>query len=418
MRRVVIIVENLPVPFDRRVWSEATTLAENGYHVSVISPMMRGYDAAYEELDGVHIFRHPLYESEGSARGYLREYASAFWGQLRLAVKVKREQGFDVIHACNPPDFIFAVAALFKIFGVKFVFDHHDLCPELFEAKFNKRGVFYRFLRLAEKLTFGLADVSIATNQSYKRVAVQRGGMRASDVYVVRSGPKVEKLKLSPPVAAHRQGKKFLVGYVGVIGRQEGLDFLLESASRVLTQMGRDAVQFAVVGDGPQLAAVKQEAEDLGVADNFTFYGRASDSVLLEVLNTADVCVNPDRMSAMNDQSTMNKVLEYMTLAKPIVQFDLTEGKHSAGKASLYARPDDAADFADKIIELLENEDKRAEMGALGRARILNELSWAHSAPVLLKAYDAVFNGRGAAPMRKPRSLDHRPFASTRPSAS
>lgn len=401
-KRVLIIVENLPVPFDRRVWSEATTLAANGYDVSVISPALKDYETPYEEIDGVHVWRHPLAQSDDSAFGYLKEYASALYWQFRLAWRVRRSRGFDVIHACNPPDLIFLVAGFFKaFFGTKFVFDHHDLSPELYEAKFGRRDAFWSLLRIFERLTFALADVSIATNESYRDIAIRRGGMRAEDVFVVRSGPNLDRIRIRPPKADIRKGAEILIGYVGVIGRQEGLDLLIEAARDVIAERGAGKVHFAIVGGGPKFEAMQALAAERGVADHFTFYGRASDDVLLDVLNTADICVNPDRASDMNDKSTMNKIMEYMALGKPIVQFDLHEGRQSAGGASLYAKRDDTEDFAKKICQLIVQKSKRDRMGALGRERIATRLSWEHSAPALLRAYERVYekgrSGVGAA---------------------
>ncbi len=393
-RRVLIIVENLPVPFDRRVWAEATTLAEAGYQVSVISPMMKGYAQSYEEIDGVHIYRHPLAEA-GSGAGYLREYAGALANQFRLALKIRRERGFDVIHACNPPDLIFLVAAFFKFTsGVRFIFDHHDLCPELYEAKFGRTGLMRSALLLLERATFALADISIATNESYREIAVARGRMKADRVFVVRSGPRLDRMVIRSGDPALKRGRRFLVGYVGVVGKQEGLDLLVGAVAHLVNHVGRTDVQFAIIGDGPELAAVKALAAAKGVAAYMDFYGRVDDALFLSALNTADICVNSDTACAMNDKSTMNKILEYMALGKPIVQFEMTEGRRSAGAASLYARPDNVADFALKIDTLLTDPELRRNMGALGRDRVLTQFSWAHSAPVLLRAYAAVFTRR------------------------
>ena len=400
-KRVLIIVENLPAPFDRRVWSEATTLAAAGYDVSIICPALKGCESRRETIDGVHIYRHPIREADGSALGYLREYAGALFWQMRLALRVWRERGVDVVHACNPPDLIFLVALIFKLFGKKFIFDHHDLCPELFEAKFGKRGLFWRFLFAAERLTFLAADVSIATNQSYRRIAIERGRMKPEDVFVVRSGPKLDKLEIRSPKPELKKGADFLVGYVGVIGPQEGLDLLVDAAAVLKERYAPARVHFAVVGGGPALESIKTLARERGLADDFTFTGRASDDLLLDILNTADVCVNSDRWSEMNDKSTMNKIMEYMALGKPIVQFDLHEGRESAGAASLYARPDDPEDFAEKIAYLIEHPDDRARMGAIGRQRIVENLSWAHSAPALLAAYKRVLAKGAPAPARR-----------------
>src|SRR3990167_8483233 len=394
-RNVLIIVENLPVPFDRRVWAEATTLVEAGYGVSVISPKLKNYLADYEEIDGVHVYRHRLPEAGDRRFGYLHEYATALVEQTRLAFKVRRERGFDVIHACNPPDLIFLVAALFKLlFGVRFIFDHHDLCPELFEAKFGRKGFFHAALLLLERMTFALADVSIATNESYRDIAVGRGRMAPDKVFVVRSGPRLERMTIAPADPPLKHGRKYLVGYVGVIGRKEGLDLLVSAASHLVGQIGRRDTHFAIIGDGPELAAVKMLAAEKGVDDYFTFYGRVPDDLFLKVLNTADVCVNSDRCCAMNDKSTMNKILEYMALAKPIVQFELTEGRRSAGGASFYARADNVADFAMKIDALLGDPELRRDMGAIGRERVVRQFSWNYSAPVLLRAYAKAFESR------------------------
>lgn len=390
-RRVLIIVENLPVPFDRRVWAEATTLREAGYEVSVISPVMKGFTAPYELIDGVHVYRHPLSEA-GSGAGYFREYAGALLNQFRLALKVRRERGFDVIHACNPPDLIFIVAAFFKLFfGVRFIFDHHDLCPELYEAKFGRKGLMHAALLAFERATFALADVSIATNESYRDIALARGRMKPSRVFIVRSGPRLDRVVIRPGDPALKRGRRFLIGYVGVIGRQEGLDLLVGAIVHLVNHVGRTDVQVAVIGDGPELRSVKALATEKGVDGYMDFYGRADDALFLDALNTADVCVNSDRACAMNDLSTMNKILEYMALGKPVVQFETTEGRRSAGAASLYARPDNVADFALKIDMLLSDPELRRNMGALGRERVLTQFSWAHSVPALLRAYESAF---------------------------
>lgn len=390
-RRVLIVVENLPVPFDRRVWAEATTLAGHGYTVSVISPKGKGFESEYEFLDGVHVYRHDLPPEGNSAGGYLREYGSALYNELRLALKARREQGVDILHGCNPPDLIFLVAWVMRLFGVRYLFDHHDICPELYEAKFDKKGLLWKAMVVFEWLTFKSATVSIATNESYAEIARRRGGMKAEDVFVVRSGPKIEKLELRAPKPELKKGAKYLIGYVGVIGQQEGLDLLVDSAEHMIRKIGRTDVHFGIVGGGPALEEIQADVAARGLDGYFTFTGRAPDDLLLDMLNTADVCVNPDRVTPMNDLSTMNKIMEYMTLAKPIVQYELKEGRASAAEASVYARPNDTVDFAEKIAELLDDPERRAEMGRIGRERVLSSLSWAHSVPNLLAAYDRAF---------------------------
>jgi glycosyltransferase involved in cell wall biosynthesis len=393
-RKVLIIVENLPVPFDRRVWQEAGALRDAGAAVSIICPTGKGYESLYEVIDDIHIYRHPLPEAGGGALSYLTEYARALSAELRLALKVLRERGFDAIHACNPPDLIFLVALPFKLVGKRFVFDHHDINPELFEAKFGRRGFFWRLLLAFERLTFLLADVSIATNESYRRIAIERGRMRPDDVFVVRSGPDLRRVGPTAPNPVWRNGRKHLLGYLGVMGEQEGIDLLLEALAD-LVRRGREDIQLCLVGSGPALEHLKGESTRLGLDPYVTFTGRLPDKDLFEMLSTADVCVNPDRVNVLNDKSTMNKIVEYMAVGKPIVQFDVTEGRFSAGGSSLYAKANDPADLADKIETLIDAPEMRRHMGDIGRHRVEQELAWSHQAPRLIEAYARLF-GKGS----------------------
>ncbi len=386
--KVLIIVENLPVPFDRRVWMESTTLAKAGYQVCVICPTGKGYESLREDLDGIHIYRHWLPPEKSSALGYLREYSSALWAEWRLARKVRKEFGFDVIHACNPPDLIFLVALWFKLFHrTKFVFDHHDLTPELYESKFNKRGIYYQMMRLAERLTFALADRVISTNESYKQVAIDRGRKKPENVQVVRSGPDLSRFNPVAPDERYKNGRKWLVGYMGVMGEFDGVDHLVRAAHHLIKEKGREDIQFCFVGSGPCIEELKQLAVELDIASYVEFTGRVSDADMISRLSSCDVCVDCDPLNPLNDKSTMNKILEYMALARPIVQYDMLEGRRSAGDASLYARPNDVEDLAAKILELLTNEARRKEMGETGRRRMVNELEWRHQAPRLLNLY-------------------------------
>ena len=373
-KHILIVIENLPAPFDRRVWQEATTLKENGADVSIICPKMKGYDKSYERLEGIDIYRHPLPIEGHGAFGYLMEYGTAIFWEAWLSCKIFLKKRFHVIHGCNPPDLIFITALFFKLFGVKYVFDHHDINPELYLAKFNKQDFFYRSMLFFERMTFRAADYSIATNESYKKIAIERGGMEADKVSVVRSGPSLKRLKLTAGDPAYKKGRDFLVGYVGVIGVQEGLDLLLESVQHIVKK--RDDVQFAIVGSGTALDEIKLLADELGVKDYVDFYGRVSDEKLVDILNTCDVCVNPDRPTEMNNLSTMNKIMEYMALRKPIVQYDLKEGRASALEASLYAENDNTQNFAEKIMFLLDNEEESKRMADFGYDRVINTLSW------------------------------------------
>jgi glycosyltransferase involved in cell wall biosynthesis len=314
--------------------------------------------------------------------------------QFGLAVRIAFTRGFDVIHGCNPPDTIFLIARIFKLFGKCFIFDHHDINPELYEAKFGRRDLWYRLLCRLERWTFATADVSIATNESYRRIAIERGGMPPSRVFVVRSGLDLARVTALPPRASLRRGKRYLVGYVGVLGKQEGLDLLLNAVAYMRRELHRDDVHFVVVGDGTELPVLRQLSRTLAVDDCVEFTGRIADAPLWEILSTADVCVNPDRANDMNDKSTMNKILEYMAFGKPIVQFDLTEGRYSAGEASLYALRDNVTDFALKLCELLDDPERRRTMGAIGRRRLEAGLSWDHQVPRLLQAYETAMNLR------------------------
>jgi glycosyltransferase involved in cell wall biosynthesis len=394
-RKILILVENLPSPFDRRVWQEAGTLRDAGYGVSIICPTGKGCEKKRELVDGIDIWRYDLPKEGSGALGYLVEYSAALLMTFLLSLKVWWKSGFDVVHACNPPDLFFLVGGFFKLFGKKFVFDHHDANPELYEAKFGRRGFLWKVMLWLEKLTFKTADVSIATNHSYRRIAIERGGMEPDKVFVVRSGPSLERMKIVPPVEALKKGRRYLVGYVGVMGKQEGIDYLLRAAAHLVHEMKRGDVHFGLVGGGTSLDEMKALAQELRVSDQVSFTGRVSDGALLAMLNTADVCVNPDVANEMNDISTMNKVMEYMALGKPIVQFDLAEGRFSAGEASLYARRNDAADLALKIAELLDDPARRAAMGAFGRRRVENELEWRHEAPKLIAAYEALWGPAG-----------------------
>jgi glycosyltransferase involved in cell wall biosynthesis len=393
-KRVLIIVENLPVPFDRRVWQEATTLQQAGYQISIICPKSKGYERGHEVIDGIYIYRHSLPLEASGALGYAMEYTWALFWWFFLAWRVLLSRGFDVIHACNPPDTIFLVGGFFKLFGKKFIFDHHDINPELYEAKFGRRDKFYKLLIALERWTFRTADVSIATNESYKRIAIERGGMRPERVFVVRSGPDLRRLKIIPPVPELKRGRRYLVGYVGTMGKQEGIDYLLRAAQHIVRDLKRTDIHFGLVGGGTEVEEMKTYAQSLGVGDYVTFTGRVPDQQMLEMLNTTDVCVNPDVANEMNDKSTMNKIMEYMALGKPIVQFDLTEGRYSAQEASLYAEKNDERDLARKIIQLLDDPRQREEMGLLGRRRVETELEWKYEAPKLLLAYDLVFSAR------------------------
>jgi glycosyltransferase involved in cell wall biosynthesis len=388
-RKVLIIVENLPVPFDKRVWKEALALREAGYEVAVLCPRGKGYERGYELLEGVHVYRHPASGEGNSLFGYLWEYGSALVWEVLYTWWIYLLRGFQVIQGCNPPDNIFLVALPFKAFGVKYIFDHHDLNPELYFSKYERRDAFLRAQIKLEQWTFRAADVVMSTNNSYRDVAIARGGIAPSDIFVVRNGPDLATFRAVPPNPERRAGKKYLVGYVGNMSIQEGLDLLLDVAEQI-KKSGRDDVFFTCVGGGPSLRDLQKGVETRRLGDVIRFTGRISDEELLEILSTADVCVNPDKPCQMNNLSTMIKIMEYMALGKPIVQFDLKEGRYSAGQASLYA-DNSVEDFAAKILWLLDHPEERQKMGAFGRSRVETDLAWKYSVGNLLRAYDRVF---------------------------
>ncbi|MDN3513888.1 MAG: glycosyltransferase family 4 protein [Candidatus Brocadia sp.] len=395
-KRILIIVENLPVPFDRRVWQEACSLKKAGYEVSIICPSGKDYEKRYEVIDGIYIYRHPIPFDARSALGYLCEYGCALFWEFVLSLYLFYKRGFDVIQACNPPDLIFIVGGFYKLFfGKKFVFDHHDINPELWLAKGGRKKLFYKLLLLCERLTFMTSDVSIATNMSYKDIAVKRGKMKDDEVFVVRSSPIVENIeKFIPKIVDEslKKGKKYMVGYVGVMAKQDGIDYLLNAIDYIINNKGRKDIFFVLIGKGPEWQYLINRAKELNL-DNFVcFTGRISDKEMVTLLSSCDVCVNPDIVNEFNDKSTMNKIIEYMILAKPIVQFDMKEGRFSAQEASLYARPNDPIDFGDKILELLDDPQRCKTMSAFGKRRVKEDLSWTNSEKELLMAYNYLFS--------------------------
>ncbi|MBI5058230.1 glycosyltransferase family 4 protein [candidate division KSB1 bacterium] len=388
--KVLILVENLSVPFDRRVWQESTTLAAAGWQVSVICPRMMDRKP-YEQLSGVSIYRYPLPYTARGALGYAVEYPWAMLFTFVYAVYVFFRRGFHVIHGCNPPDLFFLVALPFRLVGVKFLFDQHDLGPETFQSKFPGRGgAMLKLLNWLERLTYQSASAVLATNESYQRVARERGGVQPDRIWVVRSAPDLKRFVATAPNPALKRGKAYLVSYLGTMGQQDGIDYLLRSIKVITREWGRTDIQFTLLGGGENLPNLKQLAADLGLGDDVLFTGRVSNEVVCETLSTADVCVAPDPVSPLNNVSTMNKILEYMAMSKPIVSYRLVESAYSAGPAAVFAADNDETDFARKIIELLAAPERGRELGRQGYERLHNELSWEHSTRNLLAAYTSL----------------------------
>lgn len=386
---ILIVVENLTVPLDRRVWQEARTLQEAGYTVSIVCPKGGKYTAPYEVLEGIHIFRHPLpYEADG-ALGYAVEYSWAVGWEFALSVKAYWKVGFDVVQACNPPDLLFLIGGFWKyLFGKRFVFDHHDINPELFEAKFNKRGRFHKLLTWLEKLTFKTADVSIATNETFKDIAIKRGGMSADRVFVVRSVPDMARFKRVAPNAALKNGRQNLVGYVGIMGAQDGVDLLVDAMDDLVNVKGRTDTQCLIVGSGTELPRLEAMVAEKGLKDFVTFTGFLSGEPLLTAFSTFDIGVIPDPKNTYNDKISMNKVFEYMTLGIPFVSFDLGECRKASGEAALYAGDNDPRALATQMARLLDDADLRGALGEEGISRSRALLRWENERARLLAAYE------------------------------
>jgi glycosyltransferase involved in cell wall biosynthesis len=388
---VLIIVENLPVPFDRRVWQEARALRDAGYSVAVICPKGKGHTASKETLEGIHIYRHPLPLEASSASGFLLEYTSALFWEFVLSLRVRCRHGFNVVQGCNPPDLIFLVALVHKIlFGAKFIFDHHDVVPELFEAKFGKRGLLHRLLIAFERWTFRAADASIATNETFRRIAIERGGMAPDRVWVVRSYPDLGRFRRAAPDISLRRGRQYLVGYVGVMGKQDGVDHLLLALRDLVHERRRGDIHCLLIGDGPELLNLKAMASALDVADFITFTGYLTGESLMTHLSSFDVGVIPDPVNVYNDKISMNKVFEYMALGIPFVHYDLAETRGSAGEAALVARSNTPNGLGDAIIDLLDDPERRQVMSRYGKAYATTAFDWANEKHTYLDAYAAV----------------------------
>lgn len=389
--RVLHLSENLTLPFDRRVWMELGALRGAGWEVSAICPMGDGGTRPYEVLDGIHVWRYPAPPPTSGFLSYAWEFLYCWLQTARLTLLVSARRGFDVIHTANPPDLFWAIALPFKAIGVRFVFDHHDLCPELYLSRFGERkagSLPHRLLQWLERMQFRTADLVVSTNESYRQVALTRGGKRPEQVRVVRSGPSRARFgTIREPDPALRRGRAYLVAYLGVMAPQDGVDHLVRAAKRLVLDRGRRDVAFTFMGAGDSFEDLRRLVRELGLEESCEFTGRVPDAEVERVLATADVCVSPDPKNPLNDVSTMNKVLEYMACAKPVVCYDLREHRHSAGEGALYARPDDVEDLAAKIEQLLDDPDLRARMGAYNRERFLRQMAWEHNAGELLKAY-------------------------------
>ena len=395
-RKVLIIVENLPVPHDKRPWQEAKSLTAAGYKVAVISPKGHGSNASYEVIDGVSIYRHSLPVEARSGTAYILEYGWAFVCEVLLTWKVKFHHGFDVIQACNPPDNIYLIALMFRaFFGTKFIFDHHDGNPELWLARGGSRGLVFSALSYLERRSFRAAQASLAVNDHYAGIARDRGGMDRDAVFTVRNAPGREMVQHTMEnigKASKSNRSRCVVGYLGVMGKQDSVDNFLRIIDFIVNDRGREDLEFRIMGNGPELVSLKNLVVELSIEKWVTFTGWVSGDAYVDNLSSCDICVNADEVNNYNMHCSPNKVYEYMLFAKPIVQFSMPESRLVADEAALYALENDNEDFADRIIELADDPERRVAMGKLGHARFLESFTWDNSERELLKAYEYVFN--------------------------
>jgi len=399
---VCIIVENLPVPADRRVWQEARALTAAGYHVSIICPQGPGFQAARETLEGIDVYRHPVWEASGKLE-YLVEYSWALAAEFVLALRVYARTRFRILQACNPPDTIFLIGLFFKLLGVRFIFDQHDPTPELYEARFSGNGFLYRVARFAERLTFRTADVAISTNDTLREIALVRGGVPPGRSFIVRGCPDLSSFPCRTPRPELKEGRTHMVLYLGRMGPQDGLDLLLRTIEHLVRKKGRRDTLFVLVGAGTELPRLKHRAVERDLDGFVRFTGALYGEPLLSYLATADVGVAPDPLNDLNDKLTMVKIFEYMAYKLPVVMYGLTEGRRSADGAAVYATANDPVDFGNEIAKLLDSPSLRHQMGAVGRSRIENGLNWDYQKEILVKAYRTAL-GRTSGPDPAPRS--------------
>lgn len=385
--RILIIVQNLPVPFDRRVWLECQALTSAGYRVAVVCPKGKG-DPGYEVIDGVEIHRYRPYAPGGSKLSFVAEYAYSFLATAWHTLKARRNGRFAVIQACNPPDIFWPIALAFRLERTKFVFDHHDLCPELFLSRFEHPPALpFKGLLWLERRTFRTARHVISTNESYRQIAIERGGKSPGDVTVVRTGPNPDRLKRGPADEELKRGRKHLVAYIGVMGPQDGVDIAVRAAGIIVREFGRDDIAFTLIGSGDSYDELVALRDELGLQGHVEFTGRAPDELVTKIMSTASAGLSPDPKNPLNDVSTMNKTMEYMAFELPVVAFDLLETRVSAQDAAVYATPNDVHEYAKALVGLLDDEAARAQLGKLGRARVEDDLAWSHQERAYLEVY-------------------------------
>ncbi|MGH8929523.1 MAG: glycosyltransferase family 4 protein [Egibacteraceae bacterium] len=390
-RRVLVIVQNLPVPLDRRVWLECRALVQAGYQVSVICPKGPG-DPSFQVLESVRIRKYRPPPKTSGPLSYALEFVYCWVRTALLALRALTREGFDVVQACNPPDTYWALALPLKLLGKKFVYDQHDLCPEVYMSRFvAENGFLLSALRQLERACYRYADHVISTNESYRRVALERGRLQAEDVTVVRSGPDSKVMRRGAAQLELKRNRRFLAVYLGIMGPQDGVDILLRAIKILVHERGQHECTFALLGFGDCLKSLESLAHDLDLDEWVTFTGRAGPEMISAYLSTADIGLSPDPMNPLNDISTMNKTLEYMAFELPVVAFDLTETRVSAGKAAVYVPPSDPRDYATAVESLLGDPGRRARMGKLGRQQIEERLGWEHHASRYVQVYNELY---------------------------
>jgi glycosyltransferase involved in cell wall biosynthesis len=410
LSRIIFLIENVSFPKDRRVRQEAAALVRNGYEVSVICPMGAKQDVTgFEVIDGVKVYRYWQPWQGRGLIGYLLEYGWAMMCTFALVLWIWMRDGFDVLHAANPPDLFFLIAAPFLLFRKKFVFDQHDLCPELLEAKIGRTAALSKLVLFLEHCSLRLADLVIVTNQSAHGIAIERGARRER-VYIVRNGPDLDCFVPVPPNPALKGEAKYLALYVGTLAEQDGVDRVVKAAQHIVHERGRKDVKIAILGDGDCLVELRRQAQSLGVAPYINFAGWVGDSQLISYISTADVCMAPDPPQRINQLSTFIKIMEYMCYGKVTVSFDLLESRRTAGPTGIYVEKDDPALFGDALLEALDSPELRERLGRVARERVRTSLHWGLSRAVLLEAYEKII--RNGLPTRAGNSVSKKDLAS------
>ena len=386
-KHILFIVENLPVPFDRRVWSEALAVKEWGYNVSIISPKGKGFTKKYEQIEGIRIYRHPMPIEADKKWGFFFEYINALFWQTLLSIKIFFKEPFHIIHGANPPDHIFIIALLFKLFGTKYIFDHHDISTELYLAKYGKPDIFYKILLLIEKINLKAADVVISTNATYKKTAMSRGNKHDREVFIVRNGPDLSRVTVTPSNIEFKEDFDYLVAYIGTMNSQEHVDNLIRIVNYIVKNKNITNTKFIVIGPGTYVDKMIELSEKMNLNKYIEFTGFLPYEKLLGILEQSDICINPEHKNSYTNKSTMLKIMDYMLMGKPIIQFDTIEGKVTADDAAIYIQNNDEIAFAEAIISLLDNQEKRKIMGEIGRKRIYESLNWELQKVNLKQAY-------------------------------